>query len=102
TTHTVGFVFESDTRIANHVFIYLLMGDLPSARLNMTKAGPTDTEGTCTGDYYSYEVSRSTVHFSDLRAVGGMTVGHVTQLISSKGRKNYTLAPSSVSCRFWV
>lgn len=102
TTHTVGLVFESDTRSANHVSIYLLMGDLSSVRLNMTKAGPTDTEGTYTEDYYPYEMSHSTVHFNDLRAVGGLTVGDVTQLVGSKGRKKYTLAPSGVGCRFWV
>ena len=68
----------------------------------MTKAGPTDTEGTYTEERYFYETSHSTVHSNELRAVGSLTVGHVIQLISVKARKNYTLAPSGVGCRFWV
>lgn len=49
TIHTAGLVLESDTRSGNHASILLLMGELSSVRLNMTKAGPNNTEGTYNG-----------------------------------------------------
>ncbi|PGH27217.1 hypothetical protein AJ80_01174 [Polytolypa hystricis UAMH7299] len=102
TMHTTGKFFESDTPSGNHASIFLLTGNGTSVRLNMTKAGPTDTIGTYTEDRCLYDKSRSSLHDIDLRAVTGLTLEHVTRLIVTKGRHKYRLAPSGVGCRFWV
>ncbi|KAF3893265.1 hypothetical protein GTR04_4044 [Trichophyton interdigitale] len=102
TMHTTGYFFESDTRSGNHASIFLLTGNYKSVRLNMTKAGPTDTMGTYTETRCEYESSHSSLHDIDIPAVTGLTVDHVIRLILTKGRRNYRLAPSGVGCRFLV
>lgn len=103
TVHTTGKFFESDTRSGNHASIYLLTADGSSSiRLNMTKAGPSDTMGTYQISHCNYRESNSTLHNFDIQAAPGLTVQHVLSLINQKRRHKYRLARSGVRCRFWV
>ncbi|KAL3713822.1 hypothetical protein TMatcc_002527 [Talaromyces marneffei ATCC 18224] len=102
TIHTTGKFFESDTRSGNHASIFLVIGVNRSVRINMTKAGPTDTMGTYTVTWCDYDVSNSSVRDIDITPVQGLTVRHITHLITRNGRDKYMLAPSGVGCRYWV
>ncbi|KMU82186.1 hypothetical protein CIHG_10580 [Coccidioides immitis H538.4] len=100
--HTLGIIFESDTRSENHTSIYLLTGQRSSVQLNMIKANPTAVMGTLERKFCLYEVSSTALHNIDLRAIEGLTVGKIIDLLEQKGRDKYQLAPSGVGCRFWV
>ncbi|PGH04206.1 hypothetical protein AJ80_08551 [Polytolypa hystricis UAMH7299] len=105
TIHTLGVVFESDRRSENHASTYHLIGGTDvegSAQINIVKASPTDTMGTLQRKFCLYETSKTALHNVELRAVQGITVGQVLELLDQKGRGNYKLAPSGVGCRFWV
>ncbi|KAM5476802.1 hypothetical protein MauCBS54593_000072 [Microsporum audouinii] len=102
TIHSMGMFFESDTRSGNHASIFLIVGPYASVRLNMTKAGPTDTMGTYTKSLCPFVVSNSSLHNIDLIAAGGVTVRHLIDYIHTTGMEKYRLAPSGVGCRFWV
>lgn len=102
TVHGMGYFFESDTRSGNHASIFLVIGIRASVRLNMSKAGSTDTMGTYTITRCAYESSDSSVRNIDITPVQGLTVRHITYLISRNGRDRYMLAPSGVGCRHWV
>lgn len=102
TMHTTGKFFEADTRSGNHASIFLITSDQTSIRLNMTKAGPTDTMGTYTISFCAYTHSNTSVANIDITPVQGLTAGHVTQLITQNRRERYQLARRGVGCRFWV
>ncbi|KAF3390890.1 hypothetical protein DPV78_011000 [Talaromyces pinophilus] len=68
----------------------------------MSKAGATDTMGTYTITRCAYESSDNSVRNIDITPVQGLTVRHITHLITRNGRDRYMLAPSGVGCRYWV
>ncbi|KAH8789208.1 hypothetical protein BGZ57DRAFT_878674 [Hyaloscypha finlandica] len=103
TIHSTGYFFEGDTRSGNHASIYLLTSDgRTSIRLNMVKAGPTDTMGTFKTSHCNYRDTTSSIYDFDIKAVEGLTVSHVLSLLEQKRRSQYRLARSGVGCRYWV
>ncbi|KAL3457433.1 hypothetical protein BJX64DRAFT_293112 [Aspergillus heterothallicus] len=102
TMHTMGYIFEADTRSGNHVSIFLLIGDRESVRLNMIKKGPTNTKGTLQISMCEYVVSSSAVKNRNFPAPPGRTVGDFFDTLTRKGCHNYQLSRSGVGCRFWV
>ncbi|KZF26983.1 hypothetical protein L228DRAFT_235983 [Xylona heveae TC161] len=102
TMHNMGRFFEDDTRSGNHTSIFLITSNRASIRLNMTKAGATDTMGTYTISFCGYTDSNSSVTNIDITPVQGLTAAHFTQLITQNHRERYQLARSGVDCRFWV
>ena len=101
--HTMGKIFEGDTRSGNHASIFLLTTDgISSVRLNMIKAGPTDSMGTYELTYCNFRNASSSLHNYDIQAVEGSIFRHVLLLIIGMGRHKYKLACSSVVCWFWV
>lgn len=102
TVHTQGHIFECDTRSSNHASIFLIVGTNMSVRLNMIKAGPTDTMGTYSERTCPYVRSVSRLHDVDVVAVPGLTVGDFLDDVHEKGLDRYELHHSGVGCRFWV
>lgn len=102
TIHTMGHFFEDDERSGNHASIFLLTSDGAAVRLNMTKAGPTDTMGTLETPYCSFQSSNSSLVDLDVPLVQGLTVGHIIDLIFQNGRDRFKLHRSGVGCRYWV
>jgi len=102
TVHTTGKFFEGDTCSGNHASIYLILADgSGSIRLNMIKAGPTDTKGTFQTTHCGYTESNSTLHHFDIKAHDGLKVKDALALVEGNRRDKYELARSGVGCRFW-
>ncbi|PGG99568.1 hypothetical protein AJ80_09336 [Polytolypa hystricis UAMH7299] len=102
TVHTQGFFFDCDTRSSNHASIFLIAGPSKSIRLNMIKAGTTDTMGTYTETSCPYIQSVSSLHDIDVVAAPGLTVGRFLDVVHQKGLNKYELHYTGVGCRYWV
>lgn len=102
TVHTQGYIFEYDSRSSNHASIFLVVSGNESVRLNMVKAGATDTMGTYLERSCPYIHSATSLYNVDIIASPGLTVGHFLNDIQKKGLDKYQLHRSGVGCRFWV